>query len=61
LTITRAGGNSDIVKDFISFLAGAIFIEELLADDEAPAAASPAPADDQTPPTDKPAGDTDEH
>lgn len=59
--LTRAGlgSNSRIVKDFISFLAGAIFIEELLADDAPPPAASSTTPSEETPPLVDPDDDAD--
>jgi len=47
------------VKDFISFLAGAIFIEELLADDEPPPVVPSAAPSDETSPLVDPDDDAD--
>jgi hypothetical protein len=57
----RRQGYSGVVKDFISFLAGAIFIEELLADDDAPPATHAAPPDEKTRSTGDPDDDADAH
>lgn len=51
MTARAVRSTTRTVKDFISFLAGAIFIEELLADDQA-APPPPSPAPDETVPPD---------